>query len=124
MGAEAKAEDGSATPGLLLANAQTWEAHMASARGDRKPCTHAECSGTMQFGREQLPETAFALTVDGEPGWICSENSGHFQLAAEFLRPEAVASGAPHARWDDDGGPALAWHNTNSQGETGEALAS
>jgi hypothetical protein len=124
MDVEAEAEDGSATPGLLLANAQTWEAHMASARGDRKPCTHAGCSGTMQFGREPLPETALAVAVDGEPGWVCSEDPGHFQLAAERSRPEPAATGASHARWDDDGGPAPAdGHNTSSQGETGKVLA-
>jgi hypothetical protein len=96
---------------------------MASARGDRKPCTHAECSGTMQFGREPLPTRAYVMTVDGDRGWVCSENPGHFQRAAERPRPEAAANGAPHARWDDDGGPAPAEHNTNSQGETGKALA-
>jgi hypothetical protein len=96
---------------------------MTSARGDSKPCTHADCPGTMQFGREPLPATASARTVDGEPGWVCSENPGHFQLAAEYPRPEAAANGAPHARWDDDGGPAPAAHNTDSQGETVKAVA-
>lgn len=97
IGVKAKAEDGSATPRLLLANAQTWEEHMASARGDRKPCTHAECSGTMQFGREPLRQTAFTMTADGERGWVCSENPGHFQLAAE--RPGAeTALSAAHVR--------------------------
>ena len=72
---------------------------MASARGDRKPCTHAECAGTMQFGREPLRQVAPATSGDGERGWVCSENPGHFQLAAE-----RAARSAPHARWDDDGG--------------------
>jgi hypothetical protein len=97
---------------------------MTSARGDRKPCTHAECSGTMQFGREPLPETALAMTAEGEPGWVCSETPGHFQLAAERPRPEAPANGAPHARWDDDGGPAPAERDLISQGKTAEAPAS
>lgn len=78
---------------------------MASARGDRKPCTHAECAGTMQFGREPLPQVAPAMSGDGERGWVCSENPGHFQLAAQRARREAVASSAPQARRDDDGGP-------------------
>ncbi len=82
---------------------------MASARGDRKPCTHAECSGTMQFGREPLPLRAFAMTVDGERGWVCSEDPRHFQLAtAERPRPQTASNGAPHASWNDDGGPAPA----------------
>jgi hypothetical protein len=97
---------------------------MASARGDRKPCTHAECSGTMQFGREPVPESAFGMTIDGERGWVCSENPGHFQLATERPRPEAPANGAPQARWDDDGGSAPAGHDTSSQEGAAEAPAS
>lgn len=95
---------------------------MAFARGDRKPCTHAECSGTMQFGREPLPERAFAMTADGERGWVCSETPRHFQLASERPRPEAAANGASHAR-SDDGGAAPAGHNTRSHAETGEPPA-
>jgi Rieske Fe-S protein len=70
---------------------------MVSARGDSKPCTHAGCSGTMQFGREPLRQTAFTMTADGERGWVCSENPGHFQLAAERRQPEAALGSAPHA---------------------------
>ena len=77
---------------------------MASARGDRKPCTHAKCAGTMQFGREPLRQDATATSGDGERGWVCSENPGHFQLASERARREAAVSSAPQARWDDDGG--------------------
>ncbi len=96
---------------------------MAPARGDRKPCTHAQCPGTMQFSREPLPQTASTMTVDGERGWVCSENPRHFQLASERPRPEAAANSAPHARWDDDGGPTPGEHNTDSRGETADALA-
>ena len=71
---------------------------MASARGDRKPCTHGECSGTMQFGRQPELQVSSAMPR-GERGWACSENESHFQLAAE-----RAARSAPHARWDDDGG--------------------
>lgn len=78
---------------------------MASARGDRKPCTHADCRGTMQFGREPLPRTSAAAPADGELGWVCSDDPGHFQLPSERQRPEVAASRAPQARWDDDGGP-------------------
>jgi hypothetical protein len=77
---------------------------MASARGDRKPCTHAECAGTMQFGREPLRQVAPATSGDGERGWVCSENPSHFQLASERVRREVAASSAPRARWEDDGG--------------------
>jgi hypothetical protein len=58
----------------------------------------------MQFGREPLRQVAPAMSGDGERGWVCSENPSHFQLAAERARREAVASRAPEARWDDDGG--------------------
>ena len=47
----------------------------------------------MQFGREPLPENAFAMTADGERGWVCSENPGHFQGASEGPRPEPPANG-------------------------------
>jgi hypothetical protein len=88
---------------------------MASARGDRKPCTHAECSGTMQFGRERLPQTSSAMTVDGERGWVCSETPGHFQLASDRPRLEATVNSAPQAGWDDDGGPTFGPHNIDSR---------
>ena len=71
---------------------------MASARGDRKPCTHADCPGTMQFGREPLPQVPPARPLDGERGWVCSEQPGHFQPASERSGPqdgrEPRASGA------------------------------
>ena len=72
-------------------------------RGDRKPCTHEECAGTMQFGREPLRQVAPATSGDGERGWVCSENPSHFQLPSERARREAPGS-ASRARWDDDGG--------------------
>ena len=77
---------------------------MSSARGDRKRCTHTECVGTMQFGREPWRQVAPATSGDGERGWVCSENPSHFQLASERTRPEVRASSAPQARWEDDGG--------------------
>lgn len=55
---------------------------MASARGDRKPCTRTECAGTMQYGREPLPQTSSAMKVDGERGWVCSVDPEHFLLAS------------------------------------------
>ena len=82
---------------------------MASARGDRKPCTHAECQGTMQFGREQLAEVPPARPLDGEHGWVCSEQPGHFQSASERSRIEMAPSPAHQARWDDDGGSTPTW---------------
>ena len=76
---------------------------MAAARGDRKPCTHAECAGTMQFGREPLPQTPTASSVDGERGWVCSDDREHFLLASP--RHDAADSSAPDACWDDQGRP-------------------
>jgi hypothetical protein len=87
---------------------------MVSARGDRKPCTHAGCSGIMQFGREPLLQAYAAMTADGERGWVCSESPGHFQFASERARPRTAASTAPHARWDDDGGSTPGEHTTDS----------
>ena len=74
---------------------------MASARGDSKPCTHTECSGTMQFGRQPLVQVP---PVDGERGWVCSQNAGHFTLDSERPLVQTAASRANQARWDDDGG--------------------
>jgi hypothetical protein len=80
------------------------ETHMPPARGDRKRCTHAECSGTMQFGREPRLQAHSAMTGDGERGWVCRENPRHFQRAPERAEPKAAASTATQASWDDDGG--------------------
>ena len=77
---------------------------MAPARGDRKHCTHADCSGTMQFGREARLQTHSATMPDGERGWNCSENRRHFELASEHAGQKAVPSAAPQPAWDDDGG--------------------
>ena len=88
---------------------------MAAARGDRKPCTHAACAGTMQFGREPLRQVAPATSGDGERGWVCSENPSHFRVDSESARREAAAGSAPQARWDDDGGSTSAKLATGSQ---------
>jgi hypothetical protein len=88
---------------------------MAAARGDRKPCTHAACAGIMQFGRKPLRQAAPGMSGDGERGWVCSETPGHFQLPAERARREVVASSAPQARWDDDGGSTAAKLITGSR---------
>lgn len=69
-----------------------------AARGDRKPCTHAECAGTMQFSREPLPHTSSAMSVEGERGWACTDNPEHFLLASPV-------SSAPDARLDDHATP-------------------
>ena len=87
---------------------------MASARGDRKPCTHAQCSGSMQFGREAVIQTSSTMTADGEYGWVCSEYPAHFQLASEHPPTEVAVSSAAHANWDDDGAPTSGSTNTDS----------
>ena len=56
----------------------------------------------MQFGREPLPKTPEMMTADGERGWVCSKNTGHFQIASE--RPDGFASDAAQAGGDDDRG--------------------
>ena len=61
---------------------------MTPARGDQNPCTHAECPGTMQYGRQPLTQTSPTVTVDGERGWVCSESPGHFQFGPG-VRPES-----------------------------------
>jgi hypothetical protein len=87
---------------------------MASARGDRKPCTHGECSGTMQFGRQPQLQVSSAIP-QGEHGWACSENESHFQLAWEDPRLDTAARAAPQARWDDDGGSTSGKNPTGSR---------
>jgi hypothetical protein len=88
---------------------------MASARGDRQPCTHTACSGTMQFGREPLHQTSSSTNGEGERGWVCSVNPGHFQRGAERPRPGAGAKSAAHARWSDDGGAMLPEPNAETR---------
>ena len=54
----------------------------------------------MQFGREPLPRTTVGLVAEGERGWVCSADTGHFQLAvasgtdvrAASRRSETVSS--------------------------------
>lgn len=87
---------------------------MASARGDRKPCTHGECSGTMQFGRQPQLQVSSAMP-ERESGWVCSEDQAHFQLSWEDPRLETAPRTAPHARWDDDGGPTSGKYSTGSR---------
>ena len=81
---------------------------MASARGDRKPCTHSECVGTMQFGREPVRQAAPAMSGDGDRGWVCSENPSHF-------RREAAEGSGPRARWENDGGSIPGKDSTGSR---------
>jgi hypothetical protein len=71
---------------------------MASARGDRKPCSHAACPGTMQFAREQLPQTSSAPAAEGGRGWVCSESSAHFQSETESARLEKTTGNGTGSR--------------------------
>jgi hypothetical protein len=61
---------------------------MVAARGDRKPCTAADCAGTMQFGRRRdndarspgvlrLVEPANVAMDD--KGWVCHSDPAHFR---------------------------------------------
>lgn len=61
---------------------------MAPARGDRKPCTHTDCPGTMQFGREPLLRAW--PRGDGGRGWVCSDKAAHFRPASDRSRPDTT----------------------------------
>jgi hypothetical protein len=58
-----------------------------TARGDRKPCTAANCAGTMQFGRrsDNYARTPVVRSEDllrvgmDDKGWVCNTDSSHFQ---------------------------------------------
>jgi hypothetical protein len=65
---------------------------MTSERGDRKPCTHAGCTGTMQYSREPLTQGSSLMSAEGEFGWVCSEDPGHFQFPSERPRSLPVAA--------------------------------
>lgn len=60
---------------------------MSPARGDRKPCTGQECTGTMQFGRQGRSRAAVAQDDTRRPapveadarGWVCDRNAEHFR---------------------------------------------
>ena len=77
---------------------------MSAARGDTKPCTRVGCSGTMQFGREPLLKGPAMTAADGERGWNCNEQGGHFERESERSALELVATKSANASWDDDGG--------------------
>ena len=63
---------------------------MRPARGDSRPCTSADCEGTMQFVREsdndarQPDRRATAVTPGGvdRMGWMCSLEPAHFSHGA------------------------------------------
>lgn len=79
---------------------------MSAARGDRKPCSEARCTGTMQFGRE--PHSGGETVASGgSRGWVCSSDSGHFRPAA-LLTEARSAERSASGHWDDDGGAATA----------------
>ena len=58
---------------------------MIPARGDRKPCTVAGCTGTMQFGRRTAGPSplsgaqAPAALGSAAEGWNCSIEPKHFR---------------------------------------------
>lgn len=75
---------------------------MSAARGDRKPCTHTGCPGTMQFGRELLAASA-GSTAHGALGWVCGENPDHFKRASELASSvETPSSGQTGVKRKDD----------------------
>jgi hypothetical protein len=60
---------------------------MQPARGDTRPCSNANCVGTMRFGWESTNDPgrgektlAFPSTVLRDTmGWICSHDPVHFR---------------------------------------------
>ena len=76
---------------------------MGAERGDRKPCTHEACSGTMQFGREPQQQVSFKVS-EGRRGWVCSENDEHFQTPSQRGRSDDARMTRAQSGWDDDGG--------------------
>ena len=48
-----------------------------SARGDRKPCTHSGCSGTMRFGRDVIAHVVGPMRQAGPERWLCDQRAGH-----------------------------------------------
>lgn len=59
---------------------------MASAKGDRKPCTRVGCFGTMQFSESarvspvgSVGASVPSTVVRDEPGWLCDVDTTHFQ---------------------------------------------
>jgi hypothetical protein len=61
---------------------------MSAARGDTKPCTVPECTGTMKYGRrldqdaDRSPVSRRAEPVsraDETKGWVCSAVLEHFR---------------------------------------------
>lgn len=65
---------------------------MAASRGDTKPCTVSNCTGTMQYGRRddrvaRVARTRPAAARTAEPvsdadnvrGWLCSAAPSHFR---------------------------------------------
>lgn len=61
---------------------------MSAARGDTKPCTVLECTGTMRYGR-RLDQSDRTVPVSRGPqlvssaeeakGWVCSAAPEHFR---------------------------------------------
>ena len=80
---------------------------MTASRGDRKACTHADCPGTMQFGRELLPAPSSSGTKrEGDRGWVCSVETRHFERASGERPAERSDRSSLQPSWDDDGGAA------------------
>jgi len=57
---------------------------MPAARGDTKPCSIADCTGTMRYGR-RLDNVAVGARNEPRPsgdekGWVCSLTDTHFRL--------------------------------------------
>ena len=47
------------------------------ARGDRKPCTHTGCAGTMWFGRDVVAHVVGPMRQEGKERWLCDQRASH-----------------------------------------------
>ena len=46
-------------------------------RGDRQPCTHTGCPGTLWFGRDVIAHVVGPMRQEGKERWLCDQRAGH-----------------------------------------------
>jgi hypothetical protein len=61
---------------------------MTASRGDTKPCTSADCVGTMRFGRRRDNDARTpgvpcvvepTIVAMDDKGWVCNSDPAHFR---------------------------------------------
>jgi hypothetical protein len=63
-------------------------------RGDRKPCTHTGCSGTLWFDRDVIAHVVGPMRQEGKERWLCDQRASHDSQESTYadhatLSPEA-----------------------------------